>query len=426
MIKPEKFKRFAVIKVFALMLLLIVTNFIFCQSTSIKDGDNNTLIDVNDEGNYGSITIYPWLTGDEPQDPITHKLYNRGGGLFWGNQQLALNGASGWTDAGTIVRLRANGDNVGIGTLTPTEKLDVSGNINLSGILKLDNFSFLSNTGTHNTLIGQEAGHNSPLEYNTFVGYESGYSSSFGADNTFFGYHSGYNSGTIEENTFYGYRAGYGNTSGGNNTYLGYESGLSVNGNNNTYIGSYSGHGSSSGFNNTFIGVRAGMQNSGGDNGVFCGKDAGFTNSGGDKNTYLGAFARYNYGGSHNTHVGYKSGYNNQGSSNVFIGYESGKNAVGNDILYIENSDSETPLISGDFVNDEVYLFADVGIGTDSPDEKFEIEFAETTLFDIDIEIGQGFDDPDITFIKLVSPDGTPYWLYVDVGGNLTSSATKP
>jgi len=64
-----------------------------------------------------------------------------------------------------------------------------------------------------------------------------------------------------------------------------------------------------------------------------------------------------------------------------------------------------------------------VGIGTESPDEKLEVEWAAN----VDVEIGRGTTDTDITFIKLRSPDGTAYWLYpANGGGSLTISATKP
>lgn len=42
-------------------------------------------------------------------------------------------GQGGWTDDGASVRLTTGADNVGIGTSSPTEKLDVGGNINASG-----------------------------------------------------------------------------------------------------------------------------------------------------------------------------------------------------------------------------------------------------------------------------------------------------
>ena len=64
-----------------------------------------------------------------------------------------------------------------------------------------------------------------------------------------------------------------------------------------------------------------------------------------------------------------------------------------------------------------------LGIGTTTPDEKFEVEWSAN----VDVEIGVGTSDTDITFIKLRSPDGTPYWLYpANGGGSLTISATKP
>ncbi len=86
----------------------------------------NTLITIIDEGDFGVLTIPPWIDGDEPQAPIANKLYNRNGSLYWGTHQLALSSSSGWTDDGTIVRLRGGADNVGIGTTSPTEKFIVS------------------------------------------------------------------------------------------------------------------------------------------------------------------------------------------------------------------------------------------------------------------------------------------------------------
>ncbi len=64
-----------------------------------------------------------------------------------------------------------------------------------------------------------------------------------------------------------------------------------------------------------------------------------------------------------------------------------------------------------------------IGIGTTTPDELFEIEFGNSN---IDVEIGQGTSDPDITFITLRSPNGTKYFLTVDDSGGLIISTTHP
>lgn len=63
-----------------------------------------------------------------------------------------------------------------------------------------------------------------------------------------------------------------------------------------------------------------------------------------------------------------------------------------------------------------------IGIGTASPGEKFVVEFSQG----VDVEIGQGTTDPDVTFIALRSPDGTKYYVTVDNSGNLSASATHP
>jgi hypothetical protein len=63
-----------------------------------------------------------------------------------------------------------------------------------------------------------------------------------------------------------------------------------------------------------------------------------------------------------------------------------------------------------------------VGIGTETPDEPFEIEFGP----DIDVEFGQGTTNPNVTFIALRSPNGTKYYITVDDAGNLTASTTRP
>ncbi len=82
--------------------------------------------------------------------------------------------------------------------------------------------------------------------------------------------------------------------------------------------------------------------------------------------------------------------------------------------LEVKNTALETVLM----VTDD----GKVGIGTATPGEKFVIEFAPG----VDIEIGQGTADPDVTFIALRSPDGTRYYITVDDAGNLVASTIHP
>ena len=64
-----------------------------------------------------------------------------------------------------------------------------------------------------------------------------------------------------------------------------------------------------------------------------------------------------------------------------------------------------------------------VGIGTTTPDEKFEVEFGNANK---DVEIGVGTTDTDVTFITLRSPNGTKFYVTVSDAGILSASTTKP
>ncbi|RMG01355.1 MAG: hypothetical protein D6726_09650, partial [Nitrospirae bacterium] len=86
---------------------------------------------------------------------------------------------------------------------------------------------------------------------------------------------------------------------------------------------------------------------------AFFGFASGNYTEGGDLNTFIGDFAGFkNTSGDNNTFLGYGAGYTNQtGSSNVFIGFKAGYNETGSNKLYIDNSDTSSPLIYGDFTD---------------------------------------------------------------------------
>lgn len=106
---------------------------------------------------------------------------------------------------------------LGIGTNTPTKKLDVSGDILVNAII-----------------IGK--GNNS-LTQNTIFGTNTGISITTGNGNTFFGNQTGQQNNSGANNCFFGNQSGFGNTTGGSNTYIGSNSGF----NNTTGSGNFFG-----------------------------------------------------------------------------------------------------------------------------------------------------------------------------------------
>ncbi|MEL6969628.1 MAG: tail fiber domain-containing protein, partial [Bacteroidota bacterium] len=116
--------------------------------------------------------------------------------------------------------------------------------------------------------------------------------------------------------------------------------------------------------NSVFIGEDAG-QNDDYDNNVnvFVGYKAGQANTSGDRNVFLGAEAGdQTTSGKENIFIGFKAGYDNTtGSGNIFVGQKAGFNETGSNKLYLDNSDTASPLIWGDFNNDRLVINGNSG-----------------------------------------------------------------
>jgi len=147
------------------------------------------------------------------------------------------------------------------------------------------------------------------------------------------------------------------------------------------------------------------------------------SNNTGERNTALGAYSSANTTtGSYNVTIGYATDYMNlSGNSNTIIGCEAGKGTTshnksgnillgykagyyetGSNKLYIENSNSSTPLIGGDFNSDELYFNTNkIGIGTQSPNELLEV--ASPTNDHARMILSDGLDD-NRSVLLLVSP----------------------
>jgi len=266
-------------------------------------------------------------------------------------------GASGWYTTGNYIYTL--NDSVGIGTSSPQAPLEVRGRI--------------SQTGTgRSVFLGEEAGNNDDLNNNenVFAGYLSGYYNSSGYYNVAIGSRTLYSNTTGSNNVASGAFALVSNTTGSDNIASGY-SALSSNttGTENTATGSGSLNSNTTGYYNTAYGSFTLKSNTTGNSNSAHGSYALHLNTTGNYNVANGSFALYsNETGSHNIAIGYQAGYNNQtGTNNVFLGYQAGYSETGSNKLYIDNSNTTTPLIGGDFSANRVDINGTLKITGGSP-----------------------------------------------------------
>ena len=182
----------------------------------------------------------------------------------------------------------------------------------------------------------------------------------------YLGYNSGNDTNTGHENTSFGTNTMKSLTTGWGNSAFGFDVlANSTTGLFNTGVGYIALNYITSGKYNTGVGSWA-LQ----------------SNTTGESNAAFGMFALpLNITGNYNTSLGAYSGYNATGSGNVFIGYQSGYNESGSNKLIIANSNTNTPIIYGDFTSGRV------GVGTTNP--TFKLEVTEDASFNA-VRVGRG------------------------------------
>jgi len=149
-------------------------------------------------------------------------------------------------------------------------------------------------------------------------------------------------------NVFIGFETGNTNTNGSNNMAMGMQSLYSnTGGNDNTAIGYQSLYYNTTGTGNLALGTGAGLFNQQGNDNVFIGVDAGLGSALHDK--------------SNNVMIGFGAGATNEGDGNVFLGYNAGEDEAGSNRLYIDNSNTPSPLIFGEFDNNQVIINGNSG-----------------------------------------------------------------
>lgn len=284
--------------------------------------------------------------------------YNAGYSTLGGSTNIFIGASSGYYNT-------TGANNVFIGHQAGEDNVTYSGNtyIGHQAGANTDNVgntfigytAGLNSTGALNTIIGYSAGQSTTTSNNIYVGYQAAQNSTAGTQNIYIGRETG-KSSTGSNNVLMGYQSGNALTSGGNNVFMGTLTGSDMtNSSYNTFIGDNAGGTSTTGNQNTYVGHEAGWRSSASYN-TYIGNRAGYLATTGSSNTCLGEGAYYsNTTGSNNVIIGYRAGYNTTASTgNVFIGFQAGSPETGSNLLYIENSGSTSPLIWGDFTNDQV------------------------------------------------------------------------
>ena len=218
-------------------------------------------------------------------------------------------------------------------------------NMNSISATGLTNRIRVAPTLRDNTFVGAWAGQNNTGYANSIFGSRSGQLGD-GSFNAFFGYLSG-NANEGVQNSFFGSRSGLKNLAGLYNTYIGDQSGVNgINGSRNAYIGTLSGAGNRNGSRSVLVGYWTARGDTSIDNSVYIGSEAG---------------------GSLNTTAR---------TGNVFIGHKTGFawTEHKNNTLIIDNSETQKPLILGDFSANSLNIHGDLNVKTSQGDDILVID----------------------------------------------------
>ncbi|MCB0730395.1 MAG: tail fiber domain-containing protein [Ignavibacteriae bacterium] len=350
---------------------------------NLDDGSNNQntaigieAMNVNSSGGYNTALGYNSLnrnqTGNNNISLGVETMYNNINGhdniaigiasLFAnvaGHSNVSIGSSSLYSNSGnrnTAVGFEAAGNNIANGS-TALGYSAMHYNTDGEGNTAIGYNALLTNTqGDYNTALGYEALTSLPLgNFNTAIGYKTLNSGSFVANNTAVGYNA-LNQSNGEQNTAVGSKALETN-GGGHNSAFGSSSLLSTTGSYNSAFGSGT-FVAIDGDSNSALGYDAGKVLSGNQN-IAIGSGS-MEHAIGDFNIGIGNTSGNWFTGSKNIYIGHEAGYHGIGTFNqsgcVFIGYQAGKNELTNNKLFIENSNSDSPLIWGNFNTDRVVI----------------------------------------------------------------------
>jgi trimeric autotransporter adhesin len=319
----------------------------------IKNGrlsisDNYASIAIGGSAGLVNTGTYNIFLGNEAGLSNTSGVYNTFLGNFTGKKNTTAN-YNTFVGFGTAENNTTGENNSALGFYALNKNTAGRDNVAM-GFGAAEN----NTTGNSNSAFGFYAlNKNTTGKDNVAMGYGALEKSTTASFNTANGSYALYKNTTGFGNVALGHKSLENNTTSFYNTAVGFQSlNINLDGEENTALGTFAMQDNIDGSYNTAIGLNSLKQNTIGDDNVVIGYEAGYGNKNGAENTY----------------VGYQAGYlSASGSDNVFIGYKVGYNETGSNKLYIDNSNTASPLIWGDFQNNFLNFNANVGIGTVTP-----------------------------------------------------------
>lgn len=211
-----------------------------------------------------------------------------------------------------------------------------------------------------------------------------------------------------------GKNAGINSANAFDNCYIGYKSGMDCWGSNNIFIGTESGKTGANVSSKIAIGFQAGIGNS-------------------SKSVVIGTQAGLNTHGSNHVVIGHGAGINSSGGNNVIIGYQAGQNLQLGDKLVIANSNTNKPLIFGDFSTNTLKIHTRENSGISAgfilqnihDDDYRFMDGNEMDVFNSDMHFNHNTDG-NIVMVKGGGGVGigmTPTTNILEVDGNASKSA---
>jgi hypothetical protein len=211
-------------------------------------------------------------------------------------------------------------------TLSSANTFSQNANTSLSNLVKtkINQSLFPKTTNTYNLGADDSAWKNLFLTGNLFLGGEK-FISNKGTANTFIGNNAGNLIATGQYNTALGDEALYNNKIGWENTALGKGALFSNTGFYNTASGYSALNANADGNYNVANGVSSLLRNTSGSYNTALGADAMYYNTAGISNSAMGAYALFNNTGNYNTALGYYALENTTGAYyNTAVGFEAG------------------------------------------------------------------------------------------------------